>query len=98
MSTVTVVVPTIGRPSLQELLASLAASDGPLPRRVVLVEDRRTGDGPFVEVPERLAGRVMVVPGREAGPAAARNTGWRAADTTWVAFLDDDVTVTSDWL
>ena len=26
-----------------------------------------------------------------AGPAAARNAGWRAARADWVAFLDDDV-------
>jgi histidinol-phosphate phosphatase family protein len=32
------------------------------------------------------------------GPAAARNVGWRAADTSWVAFLDDDVVVSEQWL
>ncbi|MCZ4493282.1 MAG: transferase, partial [Conexibacter sp.] len=35
-----VVVPTSGRPSLDVLLAALAAADGPLPERVVLVDDR----------------------------------------------------------
>ncbi len=32
-----------------------------------------------------------------AGPAAARNAGWRATVTPWVAFLDDDVRVGRDW-
>ena len=31
------------------------------------------------------------VPGPGRGPAAARNVGWRATETAWVAFLDDDV-------
>jgi mycofactocin system glycosyltransferase len=33
-----------------------------------------------------------------AGPAAARNTGWRRADTELVAFLDADVLPESGWL
>jgi HAD superfamily hydrolase (TIGR01662 family) len=32
-----------------------------------------------------------------AGPAAARNAGWRATATGWVVFLDDDVVVGPDW-
>ena len=31
------------------------------------------------------------------GPAAARNVGWRAVDTEWVAFLDDDVVPGPQW-
>jgi HAD superfamily hydrolase (TIGR01662 family) len=42
---------------------------------------------------------VRVVLGHGRGPAAARNTGWRAlpADLPWVAFLDDDVLVGPTW-
>jgi histidinol-phosphate phosphatase family protein len=39
-----------------------------------------------------------VVPGRAAGPAAARNLGWRRATAEWVAFLDDDVVPGPGWL
>jgi histidinol-phosphate phosphatase family protein len=96
----TVVVPTIGRPSLQVLLRSLAEATGPLPRRILLIDDRRQRDVLLLDgdVPARLDGRVDVLAGRAAGPAAARNVGWRAADTEWVAFLDDDVVVDHDWL
>jgi hypothetical protein len=31
------------------------------------------------------------------GPAAARNAGWRAVGTEWVAFLDDDVVPGPGW-
>ncbi len=94
-----VVVPTVGRPSLYALLDALAASTGPLPGRMLLVDDRREPDGPLLPsgVPPRLASRVTVLLGRAVGPAAARNVGWRASDAEWVAFLDDDVIPHPDW-
>jgi len=93
-----VVVPTLGRPSLRALLVSLAKAQGPVPRQVVLVDDR-PGGGPLPPAPAGLAGVVSVVRGVARGPAAARNAGWRAVDPAvpWVVFLDDDVTVTREW-
>jgi hypothetical protein len=87
---ITIVVPTTGRSTLPTLLETLAA-DGDA--QVVVVDDRRHPDGPL-SVP---SGQFTVVRGAGAGPAAARNTGWRLADTTWVAFLDDDVVPESGW-
>jgi histidinol-phosphate phosphatase family protein len=90
-----VVVPTVGRPSLVTLLGALRASAGPLPGCVIVVDDRRRRDRPLLE--DRPPG-VEVVPGPAAGPAAARNVGWRAATAAWIAFLDDDVVPDPDWL
>jgi histidinol-phosphate phosphatase family protein len=96
-----VVVPTIGRPSLTELLCSLAACDGPRPEAVVLVDDRAERTGELFDR-DAVAGwpldvlEVRTSGGR--GPAAARNVGWRAVGTDWVVFLDDDVRVTPSWL
>jgi glycosyltransferase involved in cell wall biosynthesis len=89
MSGVTIVVPTIGRPSLIPLLEALAGG-----RAEVLVVDDRPDRDAELTVP----GHVKVVPGPARGPAAARNAGWRAARSDWVAFLDDDVLPDADWL
>jgi histidinol-phosphate phosphatase family protein len=93
-----VVVPTLGRPSLATLLDALAAQAEHLPGRVILVWDRRgQGPPPLPAWPPPVAGRVAVVRGPGAGPAAARNAGWRAATAPWVAFLDDDVIPAPTW-
>ncbi|MDX6334171.1 MAG: hypothetical protein QOG05_1511, partial [Streptosporangiaceae bacterium] len=43
----TVVIPTLGRPCLQDCLDALAAAAGPLPRQVVLADDRRDTPDPL---------------------------------------------------
>lgn len=70
-----VVIPTVGRESLSDVLAVLRHGPGPEPDDVIVVDDSET----------RL------------GPAAARNTGWRAAQSDWIAFLDDDIVLSLDW-
>jgi HAD superfamily hydrolase (TIGR01662 family) len=86
-------------------------TDGPLPEKIVVVDDR-----PFdARVPlelqpkpldldrvgvsgHRLRWPVEVVRTGGRGPAAARNAGWRSTSSPWIAFLDDDVEVDSDWM
>jgi glycosyltransferase involved in cell wall biosynthesis len=89
---ITIVVPTVGRPSLAALLDALAPQlTGAVD--VIVVDDRREPRDPLPVPPW-----VTVVPGPGAGPAAARNAGWRKARHPWVAFLDDDVVPGPDWL
>jgi HAD superfamily hydrolase (TIGR01662 family) len=97
--TLDLVVPTLGRSSLTALLEALAAGS-PLPARIVLVDDRRRPATSLLPMgpPAALAERLTIVRGRAAGPAAARNTGWRRCTAPWVAFLDDDVVPGADWL
>ncbi len=91
-----VVIPTIGRPCLRDALATLAAAAGPAPEQVVVTDDRSVRSAPL-DVSCAAALPLQVVISGGAGPAAARNAGWRAARSPWVAFLDDDVQVTADW-
>jgi histidinol-phosphate phosphatase family protein len=96
MTGVAVVVPTVGRPSLQVLLTALAQGRGPRPTEVVVVDDRPGATPPLVLLPPGLPPvRVLRSGGR--GPAAARNLGSRSVRTEWVAFLDDDVLPDPDW-
>jgi glycosyltransferase involved in cell wall biosynthesis len=102
---VTVVVPTVGRPSLADTLAALApdgaAAEGPGVGEVeiLVVDDRRDATGPLpVTLPAALSPYPKIIGGPGRGPAAARNAGWRAARHPWVAFLDDDVVPDPGWL
>ncbi|MCZ2829894.1 HAD-IIIA family hydrolase [Modestobacter sp. VKM Ac-2986] len=95
LSGCTVVVPTVGRPSLDVLLEALATSTGPRPAELVLVDDRPTGEPLRPERPGLPPVRVVRTGG--GGPARARNLGWRTATTEWIAFLDDDVVPDPDW-
>jgi cellulose synthase/poly-beta-1,6-N-acetylglucosamine synthase-like glycosyltransferase len=90
---VSIVVPTLGRSSLDTLLAGLP--DEP-DWEVVLVDDRPDQTSPL-SLPATVPAYPKVVSGRGAGPAAARNLGWRAARAPWVVFLDDDVRPAPDW-
>jgi HAD superfamily hydrolase (TIGR01662 family) len=105
---VDVVVPSAGRASLWTLLAALAEGEDRLGGRVIVVDDRRARSRlgsrrdlgartPLLADASELGERVEVLRGPGAGPAAARNVGWRAASASWVAFLDDDVVPDPDW-
>jgi glycosyltransferase involved in cell wall biosynthesis len=70
--------------ALDSVLAqSLAAAE------VILVDDR-SSDGTAAAVERRFGDRVRIVRGAFGSAAAARNAGWRAASSPWIAFLDAD--------
>ena len=94
-----IVVPTVGRPSLNDLLRGLGECPGPQPTRVLIVCDgvdpgavSLDGVGPWV------ASRCTVMATAQRGPAATRNAGWAASRAEWIVFLDDDVVPALDWL
>ncbi|MFL6165464.1 MAG: glycosyltransferase family 2 protein, partial [Ornithinibacter sp.] len=96
----TVVIPTVGRPSLVALLDALAGGTRPVDCAVLVVDDRPR---PADDLAARLEYLRPWLPGLRVlrsgggGPARARNLGWRHARTEWVSFLDDDVLPDADW-
>jgi HAD superfamily hydrolase (TIGR01662 family) len=103
-----VVIPTIGRPGLANLVK--AVDGDPAPCCIVVADDRRAATSEL-DLPQTAAPLLVVRTGGR-GPAAARNAGWRAADAewpktewlenqwpqnNWIAFLDDDVAIPADW-
>jgi len=98
---VAIVIPTIGRPSLDALLASLRESadqTGISVPPVYVVDDRPLDTAPLTLAELTADGSPVVHRSGGRGPAAARNLGWRAAVAEWIVFLDDDVLVTPSWL
>jgi histidinol-phosphate phosphatase family protein len=88
LTQISVVIPTVGRACLADLLADLAGQwTGP----VYVVDDRPEPHGALP------TGDYQVLRSGGRGPAAARNVGWRVTKTEWVAFLDDDVRLPPDW-
>ena len=100
---VSVVVPTCGRVGLLErCLAALDGQDIPREMYEVLVVDD-SADASAAPVVERIASEATmnvrcVRAGPVAGPAHARNVGWRAARGGIIAFTDDDCVPAPRWL
>ncbi|WP_295693323.1 mycofactocin biosynthesis glycosyltransferase MftF [Lapillicoccus sp.] len=93
VSDVVVVVPVRDRPAqLDRLLGAL-----PPQVRVVVVDDGSTDEESTARIACRH-GATVVRHEVSRGPAAARNTGFRAADAAYVAFLDSDVVPQHGWL
>lgn len=89
---VTVVIPVRDRaPELARLLAALRAEPATAQVPVIVVDDGS------VE-PVVADGATVLRHASARGPAAARNTGLRAATTATVAFLDSDCVPRPGWL
>jgi glycosyltransferase involved in cell wall biosynthesis len=93
MAAVSVVVATRDRAErLAALLESLDAQTFQDFDLVVVDDGSVDGTG------EALAGVPSIRHERPLGPSASRNAGWRAAESPYVAFIDDDCVASPGWL
>lgn len=104
MPTISVVAPTFKRSqSLSRLLQALARQTLPRGEFEIVIVDDTGGADPTTHVATQAAQqlgvslRLICLPENK-GPAAARNTGWRAAKAALIAFTDDDTEPDPDWL
>jgi GT2 family glycosyltransferase len=90
-----VVIPTRGRG--ERLIATLDALEAQTASVPVLVVDQSEHEDARLATLARERAWLDVVrdPGR--GLSRARNTGWRAARSRWIAFVDDDCHPAPDW-
>ena len=94
-------MPTYNRADrLARLVSALEVQDIDVPFEVVIVDD---GSSPETAAElERLAAStsldLTVIHQDNAGPAVARNAGWREARAPLVAFTDDDCVPSPGWL
>lgn len=94
---VSVVVPTLDRPLRAAGVVRAVLAGEALPLEVVVVD--QSEDDATKRALETLGdARVRHVPLRPPSTSAARNEGARLARGEYVAFLDDDVEITTRWL
>jgi mycofactocin system glycosyltransferase len=94
----TVVVPVRDRPAgLDRLLSALRAEPDTAGTRVVVVDDG-SADARAIAAVAAAYGADLLRTEVSRGPAAARNTGLRAATTPVVVFLDSDCVPAPGWL
>jgi len=84
-STVTVVIPTIGRLSLAKSIQS-AINQSHLVEKILVVDDSPAQD---TQVISNSIVQVIRTGGSK-GPAYSRNAGMGISKSQWIAFLDDD--------
>lgn len=85
-----------GEAYLEACLDSLLALD-PAPAEILVV-DNDSSDGSRALLEQKYPQAKVIPMGRNAGPAAARNAGMRAATYPWVLALDNDVVLPVDGL
>ncbi len=92
-----IVIPTHDRPDrLRALLGSIRAAASPVVESIIIVDDSVSPSDPVGEFPDLPVTHLTLVP--RAFISRAKNLGWRAAQSPFVFFIDDDNVVTRDTL
>ena len=95
---ITVVIPTLGRPILEDCLACLAAGIA-WPKAVIVVDQSASAEAAtWVRRLVELGMAAQHVPSGQRGRSAGINRGLEQVETRFVAVTDDDCLVQADWL
>lgn len=96
---VSVVIPTVGRISIAEVLAGLAAQRDPGDFEVIVVVDGGKAVGVAGAAIHPLCSRLVLIELPErGGVAVVRNRGVAEARGEYLGFLDDDTIPAADWI
>lgn len=98
---VSVIIPTYNRSALlREAVGSVLRQEGGVAFEIIVVDNNSKDDTPAVvrSLMDQHPGRITYIVETQQGNAHARNRGVKEARAPIIAFLDDDVTVESNWL
>lgn len=98
---VSVIIPTYNRSALlRDAVTSVLGQDSRSPFEIILVDNNSKDDTAEVvrSLMDQHPGRISYIVETEQGNAHARNRGVKTARAPIIAFIDDDVTVESNWL
>lgn len=98
---VSIIIPTYNRSALlRDAVNSVLAQDSPTTFEIIVVDNNSKDDTAAVvrSLMDQHPGRLSYIVETQQGNAHARNRGVKTAGAPIVAFIDDDVTVESDWL
>lgn len=95
---VTVVIPTLGRDTLEGCLDSIAAGDAWPARLVAVDQGRGARAAGWIEALRSRGMDAVHLPSHETGVAAGRNRGIEQTRTRFFVITDDDCLVEPDWL
>jgi GT2 family glycosyltransferase len=82
---------------LDEAIASVASQSMPV-RHIIVVDDGSTDESAAILAKYKDTPNMTIVEQKNAGVVAAKNNGWKLAQTEWVIFLDADDTLGSDYI
>jgi GT2 family glycosyltransferase len=95
---ITVVIPTIGRPILEQCLAAITAGDS-LPGRIIVVDQSSSAAiGDMLRAAAALGVETKHVRSRERGKSAALNRGLEMVTSRFVVVTDDDCLADNAWI
>ena len=89
---ITLIIPTIGRDTLSGTLESLIAQTNPDWKAIVVFD----GISPTISAPDPRI-HLMEIP-KKGNAGFVRNEGIKVATTEWIGFVDDDDTLTPDYV
>lgn len=93
MPALSIVIPTLGRSdALTEVLAAIAGQDqGAVDIETLVILDAKAPREASLQLAPAEGAGLRVIRASQPGASGARNAGWRAAASSLILFLDDDV-------
>lgn len=95
---ISIIIPTLGRPILEDSLYWIASGSAWPARLLVVDQGRSSGVAELLERLQQIGINATHIPSSQIGRASGVNRGLERVQTPFVTVTDDDCFVESDWL